>query len=280
MSLRSLSEEYRRSLKIPAAEEILDLVFYRPLAFLFVKAVYRTPLTPNQTTIVAGALGVVAGFEFSRGAAAAASAGAVLYLLSNVLDCADGMLARLQNSGTPLGRIIDGVADYIASMAIFIGIGVGLDVAGSPVWVLVIAAGISSAVHATMFDSRQAEFMAAVRGERNFRELEIERFSAERNNLRFEHTRLVRRFILTLYLAYLRVQTGAQGSAAGNKFLIQLWSLLGPTTNRTVLIVCALIGRVDLFLWIVVVGGNGWLIFCLLVERIADAFGGARNARD
>jgi phosphatidylglycerophosphate synthase len=279
--MSALLEEYRRSLKMPAAEEIFDLLFYRPLAFVFVKAVYTTPLTPNQVTICSGALGVVAGYEFSRSTPPALIAGAILYVIANILDCADGMLARLQKSGTPLGRIIDGVADYVSSIAIFLGIGFGLQMGGESVWPLVIVAGISSALHAVMFDSRQGEFMAAVRGERNFGAAEIETFSAERNALQAEGKAALRRFFLALYLAYLRVQSGT-GENAGNSaavrspLLIRLWSFLGPTTNRTALIVCALCGRIDLFLWIVVVFGNGWMIGCLIADRIALPAGGAK----
>jgi hypothetical protein len=48
--------------------------------------------------------------------------------------------------------------------------------------------------------------------------------------------------------------------------MIRLWSFLGPTTNRTLLIVCALIGRIDLYLWIIVVAGNLWLAVCSIVQ--------------
>jgi len=48
---------------------------------------------------------------------------------------------------------------------------------------------------------------------------------------------------------------------------MRLWSLLGPTTNRTILIVCALAGKTELFLWIVLVGGNAWLLACAALEK-------------
>ena len=38
----SLRAQYLASLKMREVEEFFDLVFYRPLAFLFVKAIYRT----------------------------------------------------------------------------------------------------------------------------------------------------------------------------------------------------------------------------------------------
>jgi phosphatidylglycerophosphate synthase len=271
-SMSAFIDEYRRSLKMPAAEEVFDLLFYRPLAFVFVKAVYKTPLTPNQVTICSGVMGVAAGYEFSIGVPGALVAGAILYAVANILDCADGMLARLQHSGTPLGRIIDGVADYISSVAIFIGIGLGLQIGGGSAWPIVIAAGLSSALHAVMFDSRQGEFMAAMRGERNFGAAEIEKFSKERDQLTAQRRGGLRALFLTLYLAYLKVQSGTGKNASAspavkNAMLIRLWSFLGPTTNRTALIVCALFGRIDLFLWIVVVFGNGWMIGCLIADR-------------
>ena len=47
------SEEYKKSLKMKEVEEFFDLIFYRPVAFLFVRAVYNTGITPNSITIAA-----------------------------------------------------------------------------------------------------------------------------------------------------------------------------------------------------------------------------------
>ena len=55
-----LVEEYKRSLKMPEAEEVFDLIFYRPLAFVFVKLVYRSPVTPNQVTLLSMIAGLIA----------------------------------------------------------------------------------------------------------------------------------------------------------------------------------------------------------------------------
>ena len=121
--MQALLDEYRRSLKMPAAEERLDLLFYRPVAFVFVKAIYRLPITPNAVTGLSLIAGLISAWEFSVGGLVAAAA---WYAAANILDCSDGQLARLQKSGTPLGRLVDGIADYISSVAIFLGIGFGL----------------------------------------------------------------------------------------------------------------------------------------------------------
>ena len=40
-------------------EEFFDLVFYRPLAYLLVKSIYRTRITPNQVTWLALLIGFI-----------------------------------------------------------------------------------------------------------------------------------------------------------------------------------------------------------------------------
>jgi hypothetical protein len=274
-------DEYRKSLKMPEAEEVFDLLFYRPIAFGFVKIVYRLPVTPNQVTFLSMACGLIAAHEFSLGNASAFLWAAVWYAIANVLDCADGQLARLQKSGTVFGRLVDGLADYITSIAIFGGIGIGLQMTGFPNWALVAAAMLSSALHAMFFDHYQGEFISTVRGEKNFLEREYNQFSAELARARNERNHIVA-IILLLYIKYLDAQKRSSTKQRSteidpnlyrrlNILAIRLWSLLGPTTNRTLLIVCALFNRIDLYLWIVCVGGNCWLAVVYLLQRNVHA---------
>lgn len=285
-------EEYRRSLKLPQAEELFDLVFYRPAAYLLVKAVYRTPITPNQVTLLSLASALVASWLFALGSLDALAAAAGWYAASNILDCADGQLARLQKSGTPHGRIVDGVADYVGTVAIFLGIGTGFSNLGMNLWPLVIAAGLSSALHAMLFDHRQGAYIAAARGEPDFHAGERKKFSAVPVTPAAPGTpetadRSPLAYVVRLYLAYMRVQTrlierltrppdGRPYDVGKNTPLIRLWSFLGPTTNRTALIAFALVGRVDLFLWGVVIAGNAWLISLIFLQKQMDA-GAARG---
>ena len=41
-------QEYKKSLKRVEVEELVDRFFYRPVAFLVVKLVYNTRITPDQ----------------------------------------------------------------------------------------------------------------------------------------------------------------------------------------------------------------------------------------
>lgn len=265
---------------MPEAEEFFDLIFFRPLAFIIVKLIYRLPITPNQITVVSFIAGLFASWYFSKGIASMFAWAALWYTIANILDCADGQLARLQKSGTLLGRIVDGVVDYIISLAIFIGIGLGLEAAGNGMWLLVILAGVSSAVHAMFFDHYQSEFISTVRGDpdKSGLQSELDQFTGEIESLKSEHRDWVKVFFLSLYVWYLHLQQRAstrehvyqfdpQTYRRQNLLMIRLWSFLGPTTNRTLLIVCALVGRIEWYLWIVIVAGNAWLYICYVLQQ-------------
>jgi hypothetical protein len=271
-------EEYRRSLKMSEAEEVFDVLFYRPFAFLFVKTVYRTPLTPNQVTLLSLLCGCIGAYEYSDGIMPALAWGSAWYAVANILDCADGQLARLQKSGTLFGRLIDGIADYLSSLAIFLGLGFGLAATGHSAWWLVAGGIVSTAVHAMFFDHYQSEYISAVRGERNFLERESEQFGNELGRLRESGREPMKSVILSFYVRYLELQRRSstkeemhipdpQKYRRDNLRMIRAWSFLGPTTNRTLLIVCALFSRVDLYLWIIVVAGNMWLGICYAAQR-------------
>lgn len=276
-----LIDEYRKSLKMQEAEELFDTFLYRPLAYLLVKVIHRMPITPNQVTGLSLLAGLIAAYFFSKGTPTMLMWGAAWYACANILDCADGQLARVQKSGTLLGRVLDGLADYISSGAVFFGIGIGLASSGNSMWAMVLIAGLSSAVHAIFFDRHQSEFIALASGQKNFLEREREQFTEELRHRKEKKERGIGGFLIILYLWYLELQKKINLSSQrenidsefyrnANASMIRLWSFLGPTTNRTLLIACAVIGKIELYLWGIVIVGNAWLVLCHLFQRQRD----------
>ncbi len=239
-------------------------------------AVHRTPITPNQVTLLSLVASLAAAYCFAFGGLSMLAAGAAWYAAANILDCADGQLARVQGSGTPNGRLVDGVADYIGTVAIFLGVGIGFSRLGMNLWPETILAGVSSAFLAIFFDQRQSAFIAASRGDAGFQEREMAKHTG---NVGTDG------WVSRLYVGYTRLQqnlmnrflpaSGGDGRPAvihpEDVTMIRLWSFLGPTTNRTALIAFALIGRVDLYLWTVFVPGNLWLAAAWYLQRRLDA---------
>jgi len=92
----------------------------RPPAAVVVYVLRNTPITPNQVTFL------------SAFVAAAACAlliaclgwvplviAAALFEFSFVLDCADGMLARLRKLASPLGHLLDFLMDELKAMLLY-----------------------------------------------------------------------------------------------------------------------------------------------------------------
>jgi hypothetical protein len=283
-----LLAEYRKSLKAIEVEELLDLIFYRPLAFLFVKAVYRTPLTPNATTIIATVVGVAAAIWMGIGSSSALVIAALLLILYDVLDCSDGMLARLQQSGSRIGRILDGAADYVVTVAFYTGIGIGYaSQSPSPgiAWGLTVAAGLSNAVHAGLVDFYRNRFLDHLLHRTSVLDDDLDEFRREYAVLRKEKRRRGEQFILWLYLQYMSVQrlavsrTPAKPSGPqipgeayvkANTGLMRWWTFLGPTTELTLLVLGCLAGRMEYALWAIVVCGNGLALILKMLQERSD----------
>jgi len=271
-------QEYTQSLKYPGAEEIVDLAIYRPAGFVFVKCIYKFPVTPNQVSFLSMIVGLFAGWQFAIGSNGRLILGGLLLAVSIVLDCADGQIARLKNNGTALGRIIDGVADYVVGVAVFIGIGIGLSRFANELWTVVILTGVSSALHAILFDRYQSVFISIIKGETNSLIQEIEKFSSQLHAMKRERKFSPKIILTTIYLNYLSLQQkseikvenirhDAESYRKEHARMIRLWSFLGPSTNRTLLILCAFLGRIDWFCWGVLVVGNCWLAVCIFLQK-------------
>lgn len=92
----------------------------RPPAAVVVYALRGTPITPNQVTflsavLAAGAGAILAGLLGWTWLIVAA----VVFEFSFVLDCADGQLARLRKTASPLGHLLDFLMDELKAMLIF-----------------------------------------------------------------------------------------------------------------------------------------------------------------
>lgn len=119
---------YARTLKDPIVEELVDLYLYRPLAYLLLRplehAAWRP--TPNQFTLAGGAIGLA-----GAGLILIAPVGSLVWPLAagllffaNILDCVDGMLARLTGQGSTRGMLLDGMIDFIIGVAFWLAMSI------------------------------------------------------------------------------------------------------------------------------------------------------------
>lgn len=112
---------YWKSLKPLEVEEPIDVWVHRPLAYILARAAYPTPVTPNFITLVSIALGIASSVFMWRTSPYHLQAAGLALFLSAVFDCADGQLARMRGTSSAFGRMLDGTADLIVSLATVAG---------------------------------------------------------------------------------------------------------------------------------------------------------------
>ena len=121
MSLQGRIDQIRKDLAEPVVRWIQEPAA-RPLVYAF----KETPVTPNQVTGLSALLAIVAAYFFSFGDTRSMIQGGIIFEISLILDSVDGELARAKGMASEWGRIVDGIGDYVSSIAVLIGLMIGL----------------------------------------------------------------------------------------------------------------------------------------------------------
>jgi phosphatidylglycerophosphate synthase len=279
--------EYKQSLKMPAVEEAVDMYFYRPLAFLLVKSIYHTRITPDHLTLGAIFMGITGGVFYAFGMQQTSIIGAIFYALFVIFDCSDGQLARLKKNGTKIGRLLDGIADYIAAIAIYVGIAVGYaQTEGKPntMLILLFLSGASIIVHSVLVDFYRNRFLDVVLNRQNTFTEGVNEYRKEYNQIKNQKGRWLDRKIIMAYLIFSNLQKKVVGTKKRevtfsadpqeyykkNRLMMRLWLVIGPSAIRTALILCTFFGRFDIYFWITIVVFNVLAVILGLVQRQVD----------
>ena len=107
-------------------DSFMDRYFTRNLSRFLTRQFVKTPITPNQLTLVSLAIGLEAAGCFLFGGYGMGLLGAGLLLLSASIDCVDGEIARLKYMESPFGKRLDIICDNLVHIAVFFAIGMGL----------------------------------------------------------------------------------------------------------------------------------------------------------
>jgi hypothetical protein len=274
-------EEYKRSLKNLSAEEPLDVFFFRPIAFIVVKIFYNFPVTPNHYSILALIAGLLSSYCFTLGTNGNFFWGGILFLIFAVLDCADGMVARLKKNGSPYGRLVDGFVDYTVNASVYFSLAYGIQNSTehysgffTPA-TLVILAGVSKAIHSICYDHYLTEFLAYSGGKLGFVQNELESLKDKIKNAENTKSSLIKIYALKIYLFYTSMQAGNKHENSvydpkeycqKNLLTLKLWGVIGPAVHILFLILAMLFGNLYLLFYYAIIFANVWLVLMLLFQ--------------
>jgi len=116
----------------PVSDSYLAALVDRPMSRPLTRLLLRTPVTPAHVTL----LGLIVGLLGAAGLATVSYSGrlggVLLLIVSLVLDCVDGDIARARLAENASGARLDVVGDYLVNLAVFAGLAIGLLREGLP----------------------------------------------------------------------------------------------------------------------------------------------------
>jgi len=121
----SAAEVYRKTRKVP--DLFWNTYVCRPVAAVLVSALAGTRITPNQITISAVFVALLSvALLISVPGHVGLIVAVLVFELSYVLDCADGMLARFRGTASPVGHLLDFLMDEIKAFCLLAAVSVRL----------------------------------------------------------------------------------------------------------------------------------------------------------
>ena len=278
--------------KVREAEGILDLYFYRKLGFQLAKFFAKVGMSPVGVTLLGGVFGIVGGHLYFYRNLTINITGMVLHVCANLLDNADGQLARLTGRQSREGRIIDSLVDHLIFTSIYVHLALRCFFEGaSPIIFLVaLVAAFSHGLQGGAADYYRNAYLYFV----NQRSRGDFHSSAA---LRSEYNALTwrekpwQKFLLALYLNFTRQQemispplkrfremvdrlfpeqipewlTAQYRNAARPAF--KFWGVLMTNSRMLVLFAALLLDRTAWFFWIEITIFNLLLVYLLFREE-------------
>jgi len=264
-------EFFRQSLKSDSyfADELVNIYLLRPIASLIVWAVYPTFITPNMVTIAAVVIGCAAGWYYSIGTAAATVTAGVLILIKDIVDDADGQLARAKELYSRRGRFLDSIGDFVVDVCVFSGIGWSVYHAGAgisgPLLAVLGLAGITLRVSYHVY--YQVSFLHL---EKRYGLNRIVEEVTEEDKRGDRVAYFLQRIFGVIYTPQdrmmRRIDDWCRGKRVrdevlktwyGDRFGLRLSGLLGFGTEISLLAVCSWFDAVGTYLWLNVILMNG-----------------------
>ena len=281
-----------RLLKSNDVEDPVNRYVHRTLAYLFVKSVFRTPITPNMITLSTIVLGFAAGCAFIWGTPTAMLIGGAGLWAAAILDGADGILARAKNLQSEFGRALDGSADaLVAVFTVF--------PAFYHIWVtrhnpydlllMVPALGLTI-VHLAVYDFYKESYLRATRqgqgGEGRDADEIAETVRAARNqgpitqmainHVLVPHLKRQKALINWLNPDGWRLSQLLEGDRQTSEIYrehnlgpMRLWALVSLAPHSYLMAICAMFDRLELYLYIRVFLMNGVFLVALIWQRYA-----------
>ena len=271
---------YKKSLKSASSDELINVYLLRPLAGVLVNVLYCTSVTPNHVTVAATLVGIASAALYSLNTPLMTLIAGLTLTFKDLLDTADGQLARAKQSNSRSGRFLDSIGDFLVNLLVFAAITASLS-DGEPL-ALTIVLGILGFLGTSLRVSYHVFYHSAflhTQDEYSQNRLTEEILAEDRSADPF--TLRLQSVYLTLYGWQDRMMMhldrwcreglqqfeGVDKRWYGDKPGLRLTGLLGLGTELFVLMACSLANELKLYLYLNIFLMNGIWLSSILYRR-------------
>jgi len=141
-------------------EEFTNLYIIHPISSWLVPKFAALKIAPNTVSLCGMLFGIFAGIAyFHYQNPYMAAAGFLSMFMWHIMDGADGQLARLTKSYSEIGKILDGVCDYVTFISVYVGLGLILsDQTDTQIWYIVLLSGALHAIQSSAYELQRGEY--------------------------------------------------------------------------------------------------------------------------
>jgi phosphatidylglycerophosphate synthase len=273
-------------------EDPVNRYVHRTLAYLFVRSIFRTPITPNMITLSTVVIGFAVGCAFIWGTPTAMFVGGVGLWAAAILDGADGILARAKNLQSEFGRALDGSADsLVAVFTVFPAFYHIWVTYHNPYHLLLMVPALGfTVVHLAVYDFYKESYLRGTRpgqgGEGQDADKIAETVEAARS--KGAVIQMAMKYILVPHLRRQKAvlswlnpdawrlsqllqsdEQTAEIYRKANVWPMRLWALVSLAPHSYLMAICAIFNRLDVYLFIRVFVMNGIFLVAVIWQRHA-----------
>jgi len=278
-------------------EEIIDIHFYRPWGYALAVGAHRLGMTPNQISVFGMFVGIASGHLFYYVSPWINAIGVFLWMLGQALDGADGQLARMTNTRSRLGRMLDGISDGVKFISLYAHVGLRLYESTGNWWILVIVfvAALTHSWQSSLADyARNAYLFFVEKPGKAEIENSVE-LQADHDAMPWKG-HIVERILLGMYVGYTERQEWFSKRAGGlyacametyggiipehiqrlyrstNRHLLKYYNALTTNTRMVVFFSSLILGNFWIYFTFELIGLNAlMLLMMFVVQKRADA---------
>jgi phosphatidylglycerophosphate synthase len=272
----NIFSEYKKNSKEFFLEEPFDFIIFRPIAFLILKIVYFSSIRPDHFSLMALIVAIFSGYQLSTGSADGFTFAGIGILIFCVLDCCDGMLARMKKNGSEYGQLIDMFVDLLSSISFYTGLFIGLFNNENlfPFHYLAIVSAVFILIHASIYNYYKSQLIFHLENNPNGRNKEIEGYRKNLEELQKSRGRYFHKLLISLFLIFSRAQKNPENKVKTkidkyikyNKPILPMWGISSGSSHLMLFAISLITHRVGLYFFFSIVLANLWLIFVSVIQ--------------